>query len=316
MRNKTIDTFRGVIMIIMALDHASYFIINTHFYEGVDYISTYPSLLAFLVRWITHLCAPGFFLVLGYSLYNAYYKKKKLHLLLRGLYLIFLQLTVLNFVWQVEPIYIGVITILGLSIIILTIIMPLMKKYGLLIGLILIILGQYIPVTDQFFIGLLFRPGLYGNIYVLYTLITWLGIASIGSYLASLEEVPYKLLATISIIVFIIFSFDKASIKELIIIIKYPPTIRFISLTLAINFLLMCMIDIFKMHFKPIIILGNEPLFFYIAHLYLYNLMGKIISSSSYTTLFISYLVSLPLLYVLTKWYHDIKCKRLHFRRD
>ncbi len=312
MRNKTIDTFRGVIMIIMALDHASYFIINTHFYEGFDYISTYPSLLAFLVRWITHLCAPGFFLVLGYSLYNAYYKKKKHHLLLRGFFLVFLQLTVLNYVWKVEPIYIGVITILGLSIILLTIAMPLMKKYGLAIGLILIFLGQYIPVTDQFFIGLLFRPGLYGNIYVLYTLITWLGIASIGCYLGSLEKIPYKSLTVISLAIFIVFSLNKTNIKELLIIIKYPPTIRFISLTFTINFLLMHMIDKYHVHKKFLIAFGTEPLFFYVVHLYLYSLMGKIISASNYTTLFICYLISIPILYLLTKWYHNIKCKRLH----
>ncbi|MCH4888280.1 DUF1624 domain-containing protein [Acidaminobacter sp. JC074] len=303
MRNKTIDMFRGIIMILMALDHASYFIIDTHFYEGYDFITPYPSSLAFMVRWITHLCAPGFFFVLGYSLYHAYQKKKAYKLILRGFFLIFLQVTFINFIWQIDYIYIGVITILGLSMILITLFMPLIKKYGFIIGPLLILMGQYIPESHHLLTGLLLKPGLYGDFYILYTLTTWLGIGILGVFVASLKQIPYLKLSLISFIVFILFSLDKANMKEIFIIVKYPPSIGFIGITLAINFFMMFVIDKYSIYIKSVLIIGKEPLFFYIAHLYLYSLAGSLVESNAYWILFLSYILSLPLLYLMVNLY-------------
>ena len=53
-------------MVLMAIDHASFFIARVHPAEtwasGPPY---YASTIAFLTRWVTHLCAPGFFLLMG-----------------------------------------------------------------------------------------------------------------------------------------------------------------------------------------------------------------------------------------------------------
>lgn len=61
-----LDAFRGFIMVLMALDHASYFIAKTHSHEfwGAE-LPHYPGAMEFLTRWVSHLCAPGFFLVMG-----------------------------------------------------------------------------------------------------------------------------------------------------------------------------------------------------------------------------------------------------------
>ena len=129
-RNPTIDIFRGLIMIIMALDHASYFVINTHFYEGFDYIKPYNNNLAFITRWVTHLCAPGFFLVLGYGAYKSYQKSnlQKYKMLLRSLTLVLLQLTIINYIWDNNLRYFGVITALAFSLFVVTLMMPLIKN--------------------------------------------------------------------------------------------------------------------------------------------------------------------------------------------
>jgi len=60
------DRLRGLIMVVMAIDHASYFIARVHPTEIWAYPPPYyATTLAFWTRWITHLCAPGFFLLMG-----------------------------------------------------------------------------------------------------------------------------------------------------------------------------------------------------------------------------------------------------------
>src|SRR3954452_8718155 len=65
-----VDALRGLIMMIMALDHASAFIARQHaieFWAGA--MSAYHSAFPFVTRWITHLCAPGFFFLMGAGIY-------------------------------------------------------------------------------------------------------------------------------------------------------------------------------------------------------------------------------------------------------
>jgi uncharacterized membrane protein len=55
-------------MVLMAIDHASFFIARVHPSEnwafGPPYYA-YASTAAFVTRWVTHLCAPGFFWLMG-----------------------------------------------------------------------------------------------------------------------------------------------------------------------------------------------------------------------------------------------------------
>ena len=65
-RITALDANRGFIMVLMAIDHASYFIARVHSAEfwGVT-LPLYPNAIWFWTRWITHLCAPGFFFLMG-----------------------------------------------------------------------------------------------------------------------------------------------------------------------------------------------------------------------------------------------------------
>lgn len=90
-RIKSIDVLRGLIMIIMALDHTRDFF---HAEAGIDdplnLVTTTPAL--FFTRWITHFCAPTFALLCGTSIYLQGVRKSRselsLFLLKRGLWLI------------------------------------------------------------------------------------------------------------------------------------------------------------------------------------------------------------------------------------
>jgi len=72
-RFAAVDAFRGLIMMLMAIDHASGFISRQHsseFWNGA--ISVYQSAFPFLTRLVTHLCAPGFFFLMGAGIYWFY----------------------------------------------------------------------------------------------------------------------------------------------------------------------------------------------------------------------------------------------------
>lgn len=69
-RTDSIDLLRGFIMLLMALDHASAMIGRVHFSEwwGVEF-KGYPDLGWWLTRFLSHLCAPGFFFLMGMSIF-------------------------------------------------------------------------------------------------------------------------------------------------------------------------------------------------------------------------------------------------------
>jgi len=77
MRTRSIDLLRGFIMVFMALDHASAMIARVHFGEmwGVDF-KVYPDIAWWFTRFISHLCAPGFFFLMGMSIFLFASKRK------------------------------------------------------------------------------------------------------------------------------------------------------------------------------------------------------------------------------------------------
>jgi uncharacterized membrane protein len=104
-----LDAHRGFIMVLMAIDHASYFIARVHSAEfwGIA-LPVYPNALWFWTRWITHLCAPGFFFLMGIGMAllidarrQAGWEEGRItrFFVVRGLLLIFLQLFVEDPAW-------------------------------------------------------------------------------------------------------------------------------------------------------------------------------------------------------------------------
>ena len=103
------DAHRGLIMVLMALDHASYLIARVHSQEfwGTA-LPEYPDAFWFWMRWSTHLCAPGFFFLLGIGMTLLAAARRSAgwcegrigrSFIARGLLLILLQLAVENPVW-------------------------------------------------------------------------------------------------------------------------------------------------------------------------------------------------------------------------
>src|SRR5690348_325618 len=94
-RIASIDILRGIVMVIMALDHTrDFFHITAMTADPLNPETTTPIL--FFTRWITHLCAPTFVFLSGLSAYLASQKKNfgeaSLFLITRGLWLIFVEI--------------------------------------------------------------------------------------------------------------------------------------------------------------------------------------------------------------------------------
>src|SRR3954447_23280563 len=96
-RLESIDLLRGLVMIVMALDHVRDFFSDRLYLDVTDLTKTTPAL--FLTRWITHYCAPTFILLAGTSAYLAGTRGKSklslsMFLLTRGIWLAFFEVVI------------------------------------------------------------------------------------------------------------------------------------------------------------------------------------------------------------------------------
>ena len=102
-RLESIDLLRGVLMILMALDHTKDYFSSVVGIEPTDAAHSWPAL--FVTRWVTHICAPGFIALAGTSVYLQR-ERGKTHgqlatlLVTRGLWLVLLESTLISFGWS------------------------------------------------------------------------------------------------------------------------------------------------------------------------------------------------------------------------
>jgi uncharacterized membrane protein len=160
---------------------------------------TQTSTALFFTRWITHFCAPVFMFLSGASAFLVGQRKTKkelsFFLLTRGLWLMFLELTVVNFSWffniHFPVFYLIVIWALGLSMVVMSALIHLPQKLILIIGG-LIVVGHNLLDTihvegntiNAFLWAELHEPRgfLFGGhtIRTGYPLLAWLGIMALG----------------------------------------------------------------------------------------------------------------------------------------
>lgn len=230
-RIESIDLLRGIVMIIMALDHVRHFFHQpAYFFEPTDVNHTTISL--FFTRWATHFCAPVFVFLAGVSayLYGVRKTKKEVseYLFSRGLWLIFVELFIIGLGQTFNPTYpyfnLQVIWAIGISMIALSGMIYLDRRVMLVIAILLIAAHNLLDKVHvqgtgglAFLWSVLHEPSVFQfggfHIYVMYPVLPWIGILAIGYYLGSLfsrhydSEKRMKLLILIGFIAMELFLF-------------------------------------------------------------------------------------------------------------
>ncbi len=194
----SIDLLRGVVMILMVLDHVrDYFHAYSYQFDTLDLDHT--SAAIFFTRWITHFCAPVFMFLAGISafLYGAKRSRKELSFFLftRGLWLVLAELFIVNFGWTFDPFYrvyiLQVIWAFGICMIVLSVLVYLNRQLLLLIGILLIaghnlLDGVHVPGNggEAFFWSFLHDQRLFSlghsTVLVGYPILPWIGIITMG----------------------------------------------------------------------------------------------------------------------------------------
>ncbi len=197
-RIQSIDILRGLVMVIMALDHArDYFHLGATTMDPANPATTTPIL--FFTRFITHYCAPVFVFLAGTSAFLYGRNKSKAHLskflFTRGLWLVFVEIVIMSLLWWFNPKYelinLQVIWAIGLCMIALSGIIWLPKKGILILGL-LIVFGHNlldgITASGQGPLDIIWyithQMGMYigenRNIMFMYPILAWIGVMSLG----------------------------------------------------------------------------------------------------------------------------------------
>lgn len=141
-RIQSIDVLRGIIMVVMALDHTrDYFHTGGMSGDPTNLETTTP--LLFFTRWVTHYCAPLFVFLSGTSIYLQSRRKTKkelsFFLFTRGLWLVVAEFTIVSFGWSFNLdfnfFFLQVIWAIGMSMVILSAFIFLKYRYLLAIGI-------------------------------------------------------------------------------------------------------------------------------------------------------------------------------------
>jgi uncharacterized membrane protein len=204
-RLNSIDLLRGLVMAIMALDHTRDYFSNLTF-QPEDLSQTYGTL--FFTRWITHFCAPTFFFLAGTGAYLSKKRGAELSSFLwkRGLWLVFLELTLIHLAWtfQFQPgLEFQVIWALGWSMVALALLVRLPMKALATISVGMIVLHNAFDRVTPAALGnfgwiwtALHRPGfvpipqMHFGFFFLYPLIPWIGVMGAGYALGALLQRP------------------------------------------------------------------------------------------------------------------------------
>lgn len=199
-RIESIDILRGIVMIIMALDHVrDYFHISSFTEDPLNLSTTTPIL--YFTRWITHFCAPIFVFLSGMSIYLQGLRKTKkelsVFLIKRGLWLIFAEVAIVTLGLSFNPLYnvlmLQVIWVIGCSMAILGLLIYLPFNAILGLGLVIVLGHNLLDIPESapdfkanFWWDLLHHAGgpyqFAPNHFVitLYPLIPWTGLMMLG----------------------------------------------------------------------------------------------------------------------------------------
>jgi uncharacterized membrane protein len=311
-RLESIDVVRGVIMILMALDHTRDFF-GIPGQNPVDLANATAAL--FLTRWITYFCAPVFFLLTGTGSYLSLRRRSKRELswflLTRGLWLIFLELVVARcLAYQFNVDYrvtmLLVLWALGWAMIALAALVYLPAPVVTAFGIVLIAghnLFDEVRSASPLW-SILHVPGFVLNtpehvVFVAYPLIPWIGVTAVGYGLGQVyswdagRRRAWLLRSGVALsLAFLVirglnvygdpsrWTRQKSALFTALSFLsttKYPPSLLFLLMTIGPALIFLGAVDRRTPGaLRPALVIGKVPLFYYLLHFALIHLLAVI----------------------------------------
>jgi uncharacterized membrane protein len=317
-RLESVDVVRGVIMILMALDHTRDFFGNSGINPTDPATTTIP---LFFTRWITHFCAPTFFLLTGTGAFLAKRRRSTSELsrflFTRGLWLIFLELTVTRCLgWQFNFDYhvliLVVLWALGWAMIVLSALVYLPPWAVTAFGVVMIAthnLFDSVQSNNPLWTILHSLNFLVNTpqhvIFVSYVLIPWVGVTAVSYGLGQIYGWPSErrrpfllrlgLAMTAAFVVLrainvygdpVKWSAQKSATFTVLSFLnnnKYPPSLLYLLMTLGLVMLFLCAVDARTPRWlSPALIFGKVPMFYYLLHIPLIHLIAIAVCYARY----------------------------------
>lgn len=308
-RIEAIDLLRGLVIMLMILDHVrDYFHASAWQFDPLD--PTRTTALLYATRWVTHLCAPSFVFLAGVSAWLKFDREKDAarlsrFLLMRGLWLVLLELTVINFGWAFTfgLIFMQVIWAIGWSMVMLAALVWLPRTAVLAIG-VAIVAGHNLldPIQPQQLGGLgtawimIMEGGVFARdgapfMFNPYPILPWAGVMMLGYGLGDIfTRTPDRrdrmliLLGAAMIALFVLLRLINLygdprpwtaqdgigrTLMAFLDVTKYPPSLMFVCATLGVALLLIPLLARLRGPAAQVLLaFGSVPLFAYVLHIY------------------------------------------------
>ncbi|RZI57551.1 MAG: DUF1624 domain-containing protein [Rubrivivax sp.] len=311
-RIASIDALRGFVMIVMLLDHVrETFYLHLQVTDPMTVPGTPPEL--FFSRLAAHLCAPVFVFLSGLSAWlyanpdGSPRRDVRRFLLKRGLLLIGLELTLVNFAWSASfsVIYLQVIWAIGFSMLALALLSGLPRRALAGIGLVIVgghnaLAGLSVPPDSLWHAPwtlMLHRDWLipegFVKVRVSYPALPWVGVILLGFALGPLfarasdagqrRRALLGLSAACLLALGVLRGFNLygenapwvagattlVTAMSFLNFTKYPPSLDFLLLTLGIGLTLLAAFERWRNAFTRLCaVFGGAPMFYYLLHLY------------------------------------------------
>jgi uncharacterized membrane protein len=352
-----IDQFRGLVGVMMALGHSSSAFNGV--WKTLNMIDPFFSSFGqFALRYMGYLCAPGFLMMNGAVSWYSYTRRiaagastwqAKWHLIQRGLFLILVQVTIVNLAWvsfrfeKYDFTHIGIISTIGISMCILALFIHLRWQYRALIGI-----GTFI--AQGFLLMIPYNPAVLwqkllmetfvhagDGVWNKYPVVPWFGLATMGSVMASGWMSAWKtfgerlkwtmVIGFASLLVATairmgrgfgnLSPFDEFGHYSFFLDTKYPPNLFhnfwFFGAVCVTNGVIQIISHYFSPAVKWLGAIGRVPLFFYVMHISILFIVadrfGVFYRQGGVLASFIGWVCLLMVMWPLARWFGGVKAR-------
>ena len=310
-RVASIDLIRGAVMVLMAIDHV-------RVYSGLP--AGGPTAGIFFTRWVTHFVAPAFIFLAGTS---AFFYGRKHHdlsrfLLVRGIWLVLLELTVIRICWTfnfdfANYLLAGVIWVIGWCMVLMAALVWLRPRTVGILGMGIIALHNAVmmplithtPALAELwkilYIGFFNGPVAGTPLIVLYSIIPWIGVMAAGYWFGTVltmepvrrNRVCLRLGLGATALFLVLRGFNlygdprpwsatppMPAFLSFLNTTKYPSSLLFLLMTLGPTIAIVPLLDRARGRVAQwLTVFGRVPFFYYVLHIPLIHALALVVSA-------------------------------------